>query len=535
MAEFSASDEVVTLGLSLFVLGFALGPLVWAPMSELYGRQVVYLITFGIFTFFNAATCGPNSIATMVILRFFAGAFGSSPLTNAGGTMADLFTPKERGLAMSIFALAPFMGPVLGPIIGGFLAESQGWRWVHGLITIFSGVLWLVGIAMVPETYAPVLLRQRAAALSKHTGDVYLSRIDADQGEIAFAEVFKTSLARPWILLFREPIVLLLSIYMAIIYGTLYMLFGAYPIVYQQGRGWSIGIGGLPFIAVAVGMLIAFAYNIFFDDKQYRRAVDKGNGKAPPEARLPSSMLGAIALPIGLFWFAWTNSPSLHWMASVSAGVPFGFGMVLLFLSIMNYLIDAYTIFAASVLAGNGIIRSLFGAVFPLFTAKMYSSLGIHWASTIPAILALLCLPFPFIFYKYGRSIRLRCKYAAEAEEFMNKLQGDQESEGNEESDGSSLDSGEKPEASDEIAQKELEASQDVKLGAPSDAAELSTENLRMVRSARSERSLKSVKSSGTNKGYEVGPYDIDRINTRDSFRGTSSRQRSVSAKRTKE
>jgi hypothetical protein len=289
-------------------------------------------------------------------------------------------------------------------------------------MAIFTGALWLLCAFVVPETYAPVLLRQRAAALSKKTGRVYKSKTDYEQGTKSIGSAFTTALTRPWILLFREPIVLLLSIYMAIIYGTLYMLFGAFPIVYQQGRGWSQGIGGLAFIGVAVGMIAAVVYSIW-DNKRYNRAIEASDsGIAAPEARLPPALVGSVVIPIGIFWFAWTNAPSVHWIVSIMAGAPFGFGMVLVFLSIMNYLIDAYLIYAASVLAANSVLRSLFGAAFPLFTSYMYADLGIHWASSIPAFLALACVPFPFLFYKYGAAIRQRCKFAAEAAALLEKM-----------------------------------------------------------------------------------------------------------------
>ncbi|KAF1348047.1 hypothetical protein BDV97DRAFT_400233 [Delphinella strobiligena] len=139
---------------------------------------------------------------------------------------------------------------------------------------------------------------------------------------------------------------------------------------------------------------------------------------AEPEERLKVAFIGAFALPIGIFWFAWTNGPSVHWMASVAAGAPFGFGMVLVFLSITNYLVDSYTIFAASALAANSVLRSLFGMAFPLFTEQMYARLGLHWASSVPGFLALACIPFPFLFYKHESSIRRKCKYASEAAEF---------------------------------------------------------------------------------------------------------------------
>lgn len=276
-------------------------------LGELYGRQYLFTGTYAMLTIFNAGATGSQNIQTLIILRFLAGAFGSSPLTNAGGVIADMFPAAQRGLALTLFAAAPFLGPVLGPIVGGFVGETIGWRWIEGIMAIFTGVLWIIGTFLIPETYAPVLLRRRAQKLSKITGQVYRSRVDAEQGKVTAAHAFKTSLSRPWILLFTEPIVLLLSIYMAIIYGTLYMLFAAYPIVYQQTRGWSQGIGGLAFIGVMIGMFGAIAYAIW-DNKRYIRAGEKDpSGFAPPEARLPVCMVGGVAIPIGLFWFAWTN------------------------------------------------------------------------------------------------------------------------------------------------------------------------------------------------------------------------------------
>ncbi|KAF2768013.1 major facilitator superfamily transporter [Teratosphaeria nubilosa] len=520
--QFGCSEEIYTLGITFFVLGFAVGPLMWAPMSELFGRQILFFGTYAALTAFNAGAAASQNVATLIVLRFFAGAFGSSPLTNSGGVIADMFSAKQRGLAMSLFAAAPFMGPVLGPIVGGFVGETIGWRWVEGLMAIFTGALWIAASLLVPETYAPVIQRKRAAALSKKTGKVYKSRGDVDQGPTTFAHVFKTSLSRPWILLFREPIVLLLSIYMAIIYGTLYMLFSALPIVYQEERGWSPGIGGLAFLGVAVGMIFAVAYSIW-DNKRYARTSDAHKGFAPPEARLPPVMVGGIAVPIGLFWFAWTNYPSIQFMASISAGVPFGFGMVLVFLGLMNYLIDAYTIFAASVLAANAVLRSIFGAVFPLFTTQMYDNLGIHWASSIPAFLAMACVPFPFLFYKFGPKIRVNCKYAQQADAFMRKLQSQMDKDDSVEgspSDSENAVHGEKTEAEKE---HERERRQEREEEEEQEAFDYSYEQENEPGSGRFQRiRTNQSRPQGAERktSYEHNPYDLDRINTRESFKG---------------
>lgn len=501
IAQFGVEEEIVILGVSLFVLGFAIGPLIWAPLSEIFGRRHIFTFSYMFLTAFNAGAAGSQNIETLIILRFLAGCFGSSPFGNAGGTIADMFPASQRGIAVSLFAAAPFLGPTIGPIIGGFLATGAGWRWVEGFLAAFSGVLWLCVIFLLPETYAPVLLRRRAAKLSELTGKVYRSKLDIERGPVPMSRTLKTALSRPWILLFNEPIVMMFSIYMSIIYGTLYMLFAAFPIVFQEGRGWSEGVGGLAFLGILVGMVLAVIYT-FPENMRYAKKCSETTDRLPPEIRLPPSMVGGIALPIGLFWFAWTNSPSIHWMVSIAAGAPFGFGMVLIFLSVFNYLIDSYTIYSASVLAANSALRSLFGMAFPLFTTYMYRNLGIHWASSIPAFLSVLCVPLPFIFYKYGAQIRQRCTYAAEADAFMRRLAERNQAEIRRE------EVEEKTETHDEVDET-------------SDSEILSTVPSRgtiaRFASRASRQSGKSLHRTATATQYEENPYDLDLVNTRQS------------------
>lgn len=202
----------------------------------MYGRRNLFLFTYVFFTIFNGVVTASQNVWTLIILRFMAGVFGSSPLTNAGGTVADVFDAKQRGLGMAIFAAAPFLGPAVGPIVslmrdalnttnpqvGGFVGETVGWRWVAAMIALFSGTLTVVGFLLIPETYASVLLKRRAAALTKATGKEYRIKSEAKEKQ-ELGPLFKTALSRPWKLLFREPIVFLLSLYLAIVYGTLYV------------------------------------------------------------------------------------------------------------------------------------------------------------------------------------------------------------------------------------------------------------------------------------------------------------------------
>lgn len=227
-----------------------------------------------------------------------------------------------------------------GPIVSGFLGEAEGWRWIEGLMAIFTGVLWIACSLLVPETYAPVLLRIRAAKLSKLTGKVYVSKMDVNKERHTMAHQFKVALSRPWMLLFREPIVFLTSVYMAIVYGTLYMMFPAFPIVFQASKGWSPGEAGLAFLGITVGMVFAVAYAMF-DNIRYAKVAEEHNGMAPPEARLPMAIVGSAFIPIGLFWFAWTNGNNVHWIVPIIGSAFFAVGIVLVFLSLLNYLIDS--------------------------------------------------------------------------------------------------------------------------------------------------------------------------------------------------
>ncbi|KAM3075433.1 hypothetical protein ACMFMG_007581 [Clarireedia jacksonii] len=419
-AEFHASQEVFELGFSLFVVGFAVGPLFWGPLSEVYGRQIIIVGTFIVFTGFNIGCAVAPNMAGLIIMRFLAGSFGASPWTNAGGVVADIWPIRQRGMAMVVLSAAPLFGPAMGPIVGGFISENCGWRWVEGFLAIFSGSLCILVALFVPETYGPLLLQRRAQELSKRSGKYYISKLDKDKHQSTLGKTLKVALTRPWLLLLHEPIVLVLSIYSALLYGTLYMFFGAVPIVFQDHRGWNEGNTGLAFIGLVVGILIGLLY-MFPEHRRYQKIVDRG--AETPESRLPCSIIGCIAIPIGIFWFAWTNSPNIHWAAPISGLAPFGFGFVLVFISVQQYFVDAYTIYTASALAANTMFRSGFGAVFPLFTDYMYKDLGDHWATSVPGFLAVACVPFPFLFYRYGEQIRSRCVFAKEASIAAHQLQ----------------------------------------------------------------------------------------------------------------
>lgn len=409
---FNVSTEVIILTVTLFVVGFGVGPLVFAPASEEYGRQIVYIVTFGFAVLFVIPCALARNIGTLLVCRFIDGVAFSAPMTVIGGSLADIWAVEDRGVAMTVFSAAPFIGPAIGPLVGGFIGDFMYWRWIYWISFFFVLALYILLVLFVPETHHTTILRRRVNKLIKLTGDRrYVTAKDANP--IPTKELVKVTLLRP-ILLLAEPIVFFITLYMTVLYGLLYMFFFAYPVVYGEGKGWKDHMIGLMFIPLALGIIASAACAPLVNNDYNRRAkVYKDQGlPVPPEVRLVPMMFGAPFIPIGMFIFAWTSYPHVHWIGPCIGGFPVGFGFIFLYNAANNYLIDTYVHVAASALAAKTFVRSFWGAGCVLFTIQMYHTLGYEWASSLLAFIALACCLIPFCFYFYGEKVRARSKYA---------------------------------------------------------------------------------------------------------------------------
>ncbi|KAI0135737.1 MFS general substrate transporter [Daldinia grandis] len=413
--EFGVSDEVALLSITLFVVGFGVGPMIFAPLSEIYGRRIIYGTTLLVAVVFIIPGAVAKNIATLLVARAIDGIAFSAPMTLVGGTLADLWRSEERGIPMAAFSAAPFIGPAVGPLVGGFLSDAAGWRWLYWIHLILAFIVWVLITFTVPETYAPTILAKRAKKMREQTGqDDYVTEEDIDRRPLG--ERLAIFLFRPFQLLFGELIVFLISLYMSVLYGLLYMFFVAFPIIFQEGKGYSAGITGLMFIPLAVGVVCS-AVCAPLVNAHYRKLIAKHNGLPPPELRLIPMMCSCWFIPLGLFIFAWTSYPRLTWVGPALGGFPVGFGFIFLYNSANNYLVDAYQHQAASALAAKTCIRSFWGAAVVLFTNQMYARLGYEWASTLLAFLSLACCGIPFLFWTYGARIRQKSKFAYAGEE----------------------------------------------------------------------------------------------------------------------
>ncbi|ODO08669.1 MFS multidrug transporter [Cryptococcus wingfieldii CBS 7118] len=418
MAEFGCSQLAATAATSMFLIGLGLGAMPFAPLSELYGRLPVYLITIFLATVFQIACAVAPNLPALLILRLIAGVWSTTPLSNAGGSLNDVGDPVLRTIAMPLFSTAGFLGPCLGPIIGGFVAQNPayGWRWCYWVCAIWNGLAFLLCFFFMPETLSSALLKFKAVAYRRATGqDVWRARIEDE----TFGELTPKYLWRPFKMLGQEPVVQFFIAYLLVVYTVLYGFFDAYPIVFKK-HGLTGGKGGLMFVPVQVGFLLLMIVNLLHW-KRYRglaRDAKAGverrgikNGKIEPEERLIPLMLCSWLLPASMFWFAWTSGPEFNFWVPMMSGLPFGIGLLSIFQGSFQYLIDAYGPFAASALSGSTLVRYGVTGLVILAFPTMYESLGDQWATSLFAFIGLALTAVPFVFYLIGHRIRAKCRF----------------------------------------------------------------------------------------------------------------------------
>ncbi|KAH8701039.1 bicyclomycin resistance protein [Talaromyces proteolyticus] len=409
MEDFNSSSELLqAFMVSVFVLGNAFGPLIWAPLSEIYGRFYIYHGTNVAFVALTVGCALAPSLSVLIALRFLAGLFGGAVLANGGASIADMMPPAKRGLFMGLFILGPVMGPAVGPICGGFLSTAKGWRWVFWLVAILAGFVTIMMALVTRETYAPVLLQRKLEHLRQATGipGVGLGR-SRDMETISWRTILWQGIIRPMKLLVTSPISALCALNMAVAYGILNLLITSISIVYQETYSWSANISGLAFIGLGCGTFSGTMIISGTSDKYGASAAAKdGSGQRKPEYRLFLLPFGGLLLPAGLFIFGWTAEYKVHWIVPMIGEALIGVGIMIIFMSTTLYLIESYAMYAASALAANGFMRSIGGGLLPLAGLTMYSNLGVGWGNSVLAFIALLIPPISLVLQWYGEKLR---------------------------------------------------------------------------------------------------------------------------------
>ncbi|GMM58102.1 hypothetical protein DAKH74_047180 [Maudiozyma humilis] len=413
--EFGVGHVVATLNLSLYVLGYGLGPLVLSSITEIakIGRQPVYILTLFCFTIFQIGIASVHSIGGMIVMRFITGVLCSPALATGGATIVDVMKMEIVPVFLGFWSVGAIVAPIVAPLLGAAMVVAKNWRWIFWLQTFMSAATFAILALFFKETSASSILSRRASRLRKETGDDrYYTKQERIDAENDFWKMIGNTLSTSVQIIVREPIVLAFDLYCALAYGSFYLFFESFPIVFVGIYNFTLIESTLAFMGFAVGGAIAFA--IFLTYLVKVLAPKFQNGTFVPESYMPLLMGVCWFFPLAIFLFGW--AASTHWIVPIIAEIFFVICCFNLFQVTFSYLAFAFPKHTAAVFAGNGLFRAGFACSMPLFGQAMYNNLAIDgypvgWGSTIVGFLTIALCVVPFALYKYGASLRERSKF----------------------------------------------------------------------------------------------------------------------------
>ncbi|RPD54868.1 MFS general substrate transporter [Lentinus tigrinus ALCF2SS1-6] len=431
-AKYNANADTASAGLTVYVLGFSFGPLVWGPMSEIYGRKLPYMVSWPILIVMSAIDAFVDNLAVIIVFRFLTGAAAACALNNGGGIMSDLYNivdMQAQAIAISWYAASILSGPCVALVIGFFIVAYAGPNlWALRVFFFFTIAMWPL-VILLPETHGPTILAARSKKL-RNEGRPN-ARAAHELKHQTKGELLRIHFGRPAKMFVTEPIIQGAAVWTSLSYGIVYFFFEVYTIVFFEQHHFRLQLTGLPFIAIIIGTVVAAAFYVplvkYFQGIPLPTfIVPKETPKDAPEMRLKLALFACVMMPISLFWFAWTSSGSVHWIAPTLAGVPFGFATITLrprqFFTFLTYTSQTYTIYASSSGACNIFARCLIGSFFPIVAHSIVDNLGSEWGVSVFGFISFCLLPIPLVFLRWGPTLRARSPMANEANAIVAKM-----------------------------------------------------------------------------------------------------------------
>ncbi|KAK1961213.1 major facilitator superfamily transporter [Colletotrichum sublineola] len=416
--EFGIDMTEASLGLALFVLGYGIGPLLFSPLSEIprIGRNPIYIVTMLLFVIVSIPAPLVDNYAGLMVLRFLQGLFGSPCLASGAASLGDMYSLLNLPYALIAWVSAAYCGPAISPVLSGFSVPAMGWRWSLWEILWAAAPVFLVMFLFLPETSAPNILLRRAERLRKLTGsDRFMSQSEIDQRNLKTSAVVIDALIKPLEITIKDPAILFVQLYTAIIYGIYYSFFEVFPMVYPVYYGMSIGQVGLVFLCILVACLIGVAVYVAYL-AFYMIPRIKKFGFPTQENRLVPALPASFGPTIGLFIFAWTASPAIHWIAPTIGITVYGATVFIVMQCIFVYVPLSYPQYAASLFAGNDFFRSAFAFASILYARPMYLNLGVARGTTLLGGLSTIGIIGICLLYVYGARLRSMSKFAVSSE-----------------------------------------------------------------------------------------------------------------------
>ena len=414
MRRFGVSPENASLPLSLYVLAYGIGPLLFGPLSEIpvIGRNPVYITTMFFFVIISIPTPLVNNFAGLLVLRFLQGFFGSPCLANGAASMQDMYSLLYLPYAVTGWVSSAYCGPALGPLLSGFAVTAKGWRWSLWEILWIGGPIFILMFLLTPETHTPNILLRRANRLRKLTGNHRLmAQSEIDQKGMTASDVAVNALIKPFEITIKDPAIAFVNMYTALVYGIYYSFFEVFPLVYPVMYHFSLGIVGVVFLCVLVACLVGVAIYCAYLNFYLIPDIMK-NGLRAQEHRLVPALIGCFGPPIGLFLFAWTANPTIHWIAPTIGITIYAATVFVVMQCIFVYVPLSYPQYAASLFAGNDFFRSALACGSIMFARPLFLNLGVSKGVSLLAGLSCMGVIGMFVLYYTGASLRARSKFA---------------------------------------------------------------------------------------------------------------------------
>ncbi|KAE9377604.1 MFS general substrate transporter [Stipitochalara longipes BDJ] len=412
--HFGVSPVAASLGLSLYVLAYGIGDLLFSPLTEIpiIGRNPVYYLTFIVFWALSFPTAVVNNFGGLLALRFWLGFFGSPALANGGATIGDMYSLIYVPYGLSFWVFSAWGGPAFGPLIGGFAAMAKGWRWPMWEVVWMASPVLLLLLLLMPETSASNILLKRARRLRKLTGDEKLqSQSEIDQRYLSASSILFSALIRPMEIMLKDPSIFFVNVYTGYFYGVFYTFFEVFPLVFPPFYGFNLGQTGLAFLTCFIGVIVALlAYFAYL--RWYMVPDNIRNGLREQEHRLVPAIIGSFLLPVGLFIFAWTSDSNIHWAVPLLGVGLYVVGHFWVMQSLFIYIPFSYPKYAASLFAGNSIWRSGTAGGSIIFARPLFINLGVHKGVTLLAGLSVIGIIGTIALYTFGKKLRAKSKFA---------------------------------------------------------------------------------------------------------------------------
>ncbi|KAF5384638.1 hypothetical protein D9757_007464 [Collybiopsis confluens] len=412
IADLNCTEFQATIGLALFALGFGVVPLVTASFSEEFGRQPLYYSAVIGIELMYIMIAEAKNIQTVLIARFLQGSFASTWATMVGGSIADIWPSRERGLPMSLFSFAAVGGVGIGPVCAGWIEMNPRlqWRWIQWIEMIVTALYLILLPVIMTETRSSIILIRIARKMRKETGNNrYRARVELERTKLS--TLIYISCTRPIQLLLTEPVVASFSVnsllWIGFMWGILYCMIESIGLVFKTVHGFNIGQVGTVFVTFIISAFLGVCTNLYQDHLYRKNFATRG-----PEARLYLACLAAILAPSGMFIYAWSTFSHVPWIALAIGITVFLYATFIIYSAVFTYLADCYGPFASSALAGQSLLRNIAAMAFPLFTQQMFTRLTFKWANTLFGCIACLMMPIPFILFFYGPRIRSKSRFS---------------------------------------------------------------------------------------------------------------------------